>query len=79
MRRGLVGIEPTPAHPNGAGYASLNLSATAGMRTYKINDVLVSVVYNGVEDRACVFSFLRLCLPNAGRRTRPGQCFEVTV
>ena len=29
MRRGLAGIEPTPACPNGAGYARLNLSATA--------------------------------------------------
>ncbi len=25
MRRGLAGIEPTPARPNGAGYARLNL------------------------------------------------------
>ncbi len=32
MRRGLAGIEPTPARPNdGAGYARLNLSATAGI------------------------------------------------
>ena len=28
---GLAGIEPTPARPNGAGYARLNLSATAGI------------------------------------------------
>ncbi len=27
----LAGIEPTPARPNGAGYARLNLSATAGI------------------------------------------------
>ncbi len=27
---GLTGIEPTSARPNGAGYARLNLSATAG-------------------------------------------------
>ena len=33
MRRGLAGIEPTPARPNGAGYARLNLSATAGIIT----------------------------------------------
>ncbi len=31
MRRELAGIEPTPTRPNGAGYASLNLSATAGI------------------------------------------------
>ncbi len=31
MRRGKAGIEPTPACPNGAGYARLNLSATAGI------------------------------------------------
>jgi hypothetical protein len=31
MLRGLAGIEPTPARPNGAGYACLNLSATAGI------------------------------------------------
>jgi len=31
VRRGLAGIEPTPARPNGAGYARLNLSATAGI------------------------------------------------
>jgi hypothetical protein len=30
---GLAGIEPTPARPNGAGYARLNLLATAGMYT----------------------------------------------
>jgi hypothetical protein len=29
---GLAGIEPTPARPNGAGYACLNLSATAGIQ-----------------------------------------------
>ena len=35
VRRGLAGIEPTPARPNGAGYARLNLSATAGIyKTY---------------------------------------------
>ena len=33
MRRGLAGIEPTPARPKGAGYARLNLSATAGIGT----------------------------------------------
>ena len=33
MRWGLAGIEPTPARPNGAGYARLNLSATAGIST----------------------------------------------
>ncbi len=27
VRRGLAGIEPTPARPNGAGYARLNLSS----------------------------------------------------
>ena len=31
--------------------------------TYKINDVLVSIVYNGVEDSACISSFMHLCLP----------------
>ncbi len=35
MRRGLAGIEPTPARPNGAGYARLNLSATSYM--YYVN------------------------------------------
>jgi hypothetical protein len=29
---GLAGIEPTSARPNGAGYARLNLSATAGQK-----------------------------------------------
>ena len=49
------------------------------LHTYEIDDVLVSVMYNGVEDRACSSSFMRLGLPNARRRTRPGQRFEVTV
>jgi hypothetical protein len=32
---GLAGIEPTPARPNGAGYARLNLSATAGINWHR--------------------------------------------
>ncbi len=37
------------------------------------------LLYNGVEDLAFISSFMLLCLPNAGRCTRPGQRFEVTV
>ena len=34
---GLAGIEPTPARPNGAGYACLNLSATADLTQFIIS------------------------------------------
>jgi hypothetical protein len=47
VRRGLAGIEPTPARPNGARYARLNLSATAGIYIYIYNVCLLYVIYNG--------------------------------
>ncbi len=34
MRRGLAGIEPTPARPNGAGYAHLNLSRSRSVLVF---------------------------------------------
>ena len=46
MRRGLAGIEPTPARPNGAGYARLNLSATKGMEI-----ILMCVKGNGAQNQ----------------------------
>ncbi len=40
MRRGLAGIEPTQARPNGAEYARHNLSATAGILLIHIIDIM---------------------------------------
>jgi hypothetical protein len=35
----LAGIEPTPARPNGAGYARLNLPAEAGIK----HDIMILI------------------------------------
>ncbi len=48
MRWGLAGIEPTPARPNGAGYARLNLSATAGIVDVNTCIYNMFLVYTGI-------------------------------
>ncbi len=54
MRRELAGIEPTPARPNGAGYARLNQSATAGMHKTllerKLPDALKLAIAKQIEN-----------------------------
>ncbi len=49
MRRGLEGIEPTPARPNGAGYACLNLSATAGINFKKQNNYCLALFFEELD------------------------------
>jgi hypothetical protein len=47
VRRGLVGIKPTQARPNGAGYARLNLLATAGIYIVQILSYMLN--QNGIK------------------------------
>jgi hypothetical protein len=47
----LAGIEPTPVRPKGAGYARLNLSATAGMIKVSIG----FLKHHGLTLRSCRF------------------------
>ncbi len=49
MRRGLAGIKPTPARPNGAGYARLNLSATADHFLFELCHFDHYIVRDGAE------------------------------
>ncbi len=63
VRRGLAGIEPTPARPNGAGYARLNLSATAGMEA---SDMVLRSLGHGSSVRQMALEQRGMQAENAG-------------
>ncbi len=50
MRRGLAGIEPTPAHPNGAGYTRLNLYITKYLEKHLKDNFYINYNMDNTND-----------------------------